>query len=183
MNDRAVTIDDQELLERARHYDHDALAELYDRYAMRIYAYLYRRVGSAQIAEDLTSDVFVSMLEAIQARKPWKASFRAWLYRIAHNAVVDWYRSGGGQHLADLEESTVEAVIRAQDDGLDAWSREGLRNALVDLTEIQQQVLLLRFGEGLKVREIAEVLQKSTGAVEALQHRALATLRERLEER
>ncbi len=77
----------------------------------------------------------------------------------------------------------MEAVIRAQDDGLDAWSREGLRNALVDLTEIQQQVLLLRFGEGLKVREIAEVLQKSTGAVEALQHRALATLRERLEER
>ncbi len=181
MNDTSLAADDRELLEQARRYDHDALAELYDRYALRIYTYLYRRVGSAQAAEDLTSDVFVSVLEAIQARKPWKVSFRAWLYRIAHNIVVDWYRSGSGQYLEDLEESVLEVVVHEHDDD-DAWSREGLRHALGCLTEIQQQVLLLRFGEGLKVREIAEVLQKSTGAIEALQHRALTTLRERLEQ-
>lgn len=175
--------DDQDVLERARRYDREALAQLYDRNAPRIYAYLYRRVGNAQIAEDLTGDVFVRVLEAVRARKSWKVSFQAWLYRIAHNVVVDWYRGTGGQNFQDIDEGVVEATARAQGaDGTEPWSREELRSALRDLTATQQEVLVLRFGEGLKVREIAEVLDKSVGAVEALQHRALAALKERLEE-
>lgn len=174
--------DDQDVLERARRFDREALGELYDYNAPRIYAYLYRRVGNAQIAEDLTGDVFVSVLEAVRAQKSWKVSFQAWLYRIAHNIVADWYRGTGGQHHLDIDEGVVEAAAHAQGaDGTEAWSREELRGAIRDLTETQQQVLVLRFGEGLKVREIAEVLDKSVGAVEALQHRALTALKERLE--
>ncbi|MCU0520062.1 MAG: sigma-70 family RNA polymerase sigma factor [Anaerolineae bacterium] len=175
--------EDRDLLDRARDFDPAALAEIYDAYAQRIYAYLYRRVGSAQIAEDLTGDVFLRMLEAIRARKAWQLSFKAWLYRIAHNVVVDWYRRGGARIHQDMDDGVVEAAARTQDsDNTEAWSREELRIAIRDLTEVQQQVLLLRFGEGLKVREIAEVLDKSVGAIEALQHRALSALKERLNE-
>ena len=80
---RHVT-NEQALLERARAYDEDALGELYDEYAPLIYAYLYRRVQDAHLAEDLTSEVFVRMLQAIQARQSWHTSFRGWLYRCLH---------------------------------------------------------------------------------------------------
>ncbi len=83
---------EQILLERAKEYDEAALTELYDRYAPRIYAYIYRRIGDAQLAEDLTGDVFTRVLRAIQAEHFWHTSFQAWLYRIAHNLVVDHYR-------------------------------------------------------------------------------------------
>ena len=80
------------LLERAKLYDDAALAELYDRYAPRIYAYIYRRTSDAHLAEDLTGDAFVRVLQAIQSERFWHTSFQAWLYRIAHNLVVDHYR-------------------------------------------------------------------------------------------
>jgi RNA polymerase sigma-70 factor, ECF subfamily len=175
-----VTPDDEALLSRARANDTQALAELYDAYAERIYGYLYRRVGSAQIAEDLTGDVFVKVLEALGSGRPWHTSFGAWLYRIAHNVVVDWYRSQGTVERTSLDEWETE-VRAAAPNAPDVWAHRELRQALMALTEQQQQVLILRFGEGLKVREIAEIMGKSVGAIEGLQHRALAALREQLE--
>ncbi|NIR03623.1 MAG: sigma-70 family RNA polymerase sigma factor, partial [Gemmatimonadales bacterium] len=68
------------------------LGELYDRYAPRVYAYVYRRVSDAQLAEDLTGDVFLRVLQAVKSERYWQTSFQAWLYRIAHNLVVDHYR-------------------------------------------------------------------------------------------
>jgi RNA polymerase sigma-70 factor (ECF subfamily) len=152
------------------------LGELYDRYAPRIYTYIYRRVGDAHLAEDLTGDVFVRMMQAIQSERFWRISFRAWLYRIAHNLVVDHYR----RHSA-VELELDERLVAADDDPVSAvaerLSRQRLRVAISRLTPGQQQVLALRFGEGMKAREVAEVMGKSVGAVEALQHRALAALR------
>lgn len=175
---------EQELLARARSNDKLAIAELYDHYAMRIYRYLYRRIGNSQVAEDLTGDVFVKVLEAIRSNRVWRLSFQAWLYRIAHNVAVDWFRSRG----SDPREPLSEFESNLEADGLgpsaavaEAWSHEELHRAMRMLTETQQQVLVLRFGEGLKTREVAQVLGKSVGAVEALQHRALTALRERLE--
>jgi RNA polymerase sigma-70 factor (ECF subfamily) len=173
---------EHELLERARSNDRQALSELYDRYALRIYGYLYRRTGNSQVAEDLTADVFVKVLEAVHASKSWKVSFQAWLYRIAHNVVADWYRGQDSRPLYPMDETIGDAAARVRGGtGPDAWSREELRGALMELTESQQQVLVLRFGEGLRAREIAEVLGKSVGSIEALQHRALEALRKRLE--
>ena len=166
------------LLERARAYDTAAVAELYDRHAPRMYAYIYRRVGDAALAEDLTSELFLRMLKAIQGERPWHSSFRAWLYRIAHNLVVDHYRRRSPAPSIPLDEalsvadqaSPVETVERALDD-------EELGAAVRQLTAVQQEALALRFGEGLTARETAQVMGRTTGAVEALQRRALAALR------
>jgi RNA polymerase sigma-70 factor (ECF subfamily) len=172
---------EQELLERAKQCDEAALGELYDRYAPRIYAYVYRRVGDAFLAEDLTGDVFVRVIQAIQSERFWHTSFRAWLYRIAHNLVVDHFRRQSSVVELELD----EGLVTAEDDPASAvaerLSHGQVKAAISRLTPDQQQVLALRFGEGMKAREVADVIGKSVGAVEALQHRALAALRRAVE--
>ena len=165
------------LVERARAYDEKALGELYDRYAPKMYAYIYRRVGHAATAEDLTGELFLRVVRSLRNDQAWRDSFSAWLYRVAHNLVVDHYRS-----LPELPDEPVETSIEG--DGGDPaaavegrLARERLRAATDRLTPEQQEVLALRFGEGLTAAETAQILNKSTGAVEALQHRALASLR------
>jgi RNA polymerase sigma-70 factor (ECF subfamily) len=175
-------ISEEELLVRAQSYDRTAIGELYDRYAEKIYGYLYKRVGNAQVAEDLTGDVFVKVLEAIEQQRSWKISFRAWLYRIAHNVVVDYYRSRKSDIQEQIDEQTESPVENPGNVVAEAWSHQELRIALRQLTEDQQQVLILRFSEEMKSREVAEILGKSTGAVEALQYRALASLKRILDE-
>ncbi len=182
------------LLKRAQAYEEQAIAELYDHYAPRIYSYLYRRVHDAQVAEDLTSEVFVRVLQALQSEQFWHTSFQAWLYRIAHNQVIDYYRQQTRQQeqmhqvpLEDQPEATgIENVIADPSADIDATrdAREiagGLEAALSRLTPDQQQVLVLRFGEQMKTQEIAAIMNKTNGAIEALQHRALATLRRMLD--
>lgn len=173
--------DERSLLEGARQYDEAALGELYDRYAPRIYGYVCRRVGDAQLAEDITGDVFVRMLQAIQSERFWQTSFQAWLYRIAHNLVVDHYRRGAKVNESSLDEQLLAAGVNPAAAVENRLSHQQLDAALRRLTLDQQQVLALRFGEGMTAREVAEVVDKTVGAVEALQHRALAALRRILE--
>jgi RNA polymerase sigma-70 factor (ECF subfamily) len=168
---------EEELLERAKRFDEAALGELYDEYAPRIYAYIHRRVSDAQLAEDLTGDVFVRVIQAIQSDRFWQTSFQAWLYRIAHNLVVDHYRRQPG-----VPETMLDERLTPSDDDpaltvAQQLSHERLGAAIRRLTPDQQQVLALRFGQGLTARETADIVQKSVGAIEALQHRALASLR------
>jgi RNA polymerase sigma-70 factor, ECF subfamily len=180
---RSQPEDEQELLALARTNDKQAIGALYDRYATHIYGYLYRRIGDAQVAEDLTGDVFVKVLEAIRSQRVWRLSFQGWLYRIAHNVAVDWFRSRESavrEPLDGLELAADTPEPGAQVAAL--WSHQDLYRALLALPEAQQQVLVLRFGEGLKTREVAGILGKSVGAVEALQHRALSALKEQLDE-
>lgn len=170
--------DDTSLLRRAQSYDAAALAELYDRYALRMYAYIYRRVGDSALAEDLTSELFLRVLRAIRNERAWRDSFTAWIYRIAHNLVVDQHR----RRLTTPDLPLDEELLSSDEEGPDravesAADCEHLRRAIARLTPEQQEVLALRFGEGLTAREIAEIVRKTTGAVEALQHRALASLR------
>jgi RNA polymerase sigma-70 factor (ECF subfamily) len=183
-NRRYVT-DERILLERARQYDEAALGKLYDGYAPRIYAYIYRRVGDAQMAEDLTGDVFVRVLQAIQSERFWHTSFQAWLYRIAHNLVVDHYRQQTPTIELEMDEQMMAIEDSSEGDPasavLERFSHQRLRIAINRLTPDQQQVLSLRFGEGMTARETAEVMDKTVGAVEALQHRALVALRRVLE--
>jgi len=175
-----VTNDEGALLERARAYDPAALGELYDRYAARMYAYIYRRVGDAAQAEDLTSELFLRVLQAVQNERAWRDSFVAWLYRIAHNLVVDMYRRRPPPLVA-LDDLPLESDADDPAEALqEAADRAGLRAAVVQLTSDQQQVLALRYGEGLTAKETAVIMQKTTGAVEAMQHRALAALRRAL---
>lgn len=169
---------EQAWLVRASQYDEAALAELYDCHAPRVYAYVYRRVGDPHLAEDLVGDVFVRVVQAIRSKRPWHTSFRAWLYRIAHNVVIDHYRHQQPVPTASLDEGWLPAVEESSRAPLqDPLDHQRLRAALCHLTQEQQQVLVLRFGEGLTIRETAQVMRKTTGAVKALQHRAIVTLR------
>jgi RNA polymerase sigma-70 factor (ECF subfamily) len=169
--------DEDHLLERARAYDGDALAEIYDTYAPLIYAYIYRRVQNAPLAEDLTGEVFLRMLQAARHKETWHTSFRGWLYRVAHNLVVDHFRRQPAQEPLALDDWVLADDHSPEAEVAERMSRQALRDAIEQLTPDQQQVLALRFGQQLTAREVGETIGKSVSAVEALQHRALAALR------
>lgn len=173
---------EEELLAEAVKLDEAALSELYDRYELKIYSYIYRRTSDQTLSEDLTAQVFLKMLEAIHNERAWRSSFSGWLYRIAHNLVIDHYRSRDRQKQISLDETPnmpdpANNPVRAAEMTLDT---EYVRSAIRRLTEEQQQVISLRFLEGYSFGEIADMMNKTEGAVKALQHRAVATLRQLL---
>jgi RNA polymerase sigma-70 factor, ECF subfamily len=173
--------DESTLLERAKEYDAAALGDLYGRYASKIHTYIYCHVGNEDLAADLTANVFIKMLDAIKSSKMWQLSFSGWLYRIAHNAIVDHYRRNEPQKSLPLDErlpsttddpvATVESII----------SNDAVRVALAHLTDEQQLVIELKFFEGLSNLEVAGIMGKTEGAIKSLQFRALAALRRCLE--
>lgn len=174
---------EEELLNAAMKYNEAALGELYDRYETKIYTYIYRRTGDEVLAEDMTAQVFMKMLQAIRDEKAWHSSFSGWLYRIAHNLVIDYYRQRDrhGQvslddnpTLTDENDNPVENVAAQME-------AEQVRFAMRQLTDEQAEVLSLRFLEGYTIQEVAVMMDKSEGAIKALQYRAVATLRQLLE--
>lgn len=182
MSSRTAGVD-QQLLQRAKHYDIEALAAIYDHYEAKIYSYIYHRVGNPTVAQDLTSQVFLRMLEAVQNERAWKSSFSGWLYRIAHNLVVDHYRRRGRATQVSFDD--LPTLIAKSDDPEQAAVRsmaaEALRSAINRLTEEQAQVVTLRFLEGLSIAEVAAAMGKTEGAVKALQYRAVMSLRRLME--
>ena len=162
--------------------DSDAFGELYDLFVERVYRYLYFRTGSHPEAEDLTEQVFLKAWEAI-GRYRWQGRpFLAWLYRLAHNAHIDHVRSqkpttslNNDDHPVELPSSAAAVELsRALDADL-------LARALGELTPDQQQVIVMKFLEGLDNEQIAQNLAKREGAIRALQMRALMSLRRVLE--
>jgi RNA polymerase sigma-70 factor (ECF subfamily) len=162
--------------------DPHAFGELYDRFVERVYRYLYFRTGSHPEAEDLTEHVFLKAWEAI-GRYRWQGRpFLAWLYRLAHNAHIDHIRTqkpttslNNDEHPVELA-SPAAAVELART--LDA---DLLARALCELTPDQQQVIVMKFIEGLDNERIALNMNKREGAIRALQMRALMSLRRVLE--
>ncbi|KPL21972.1 MAG: hypothetical protein AMJ93_08315 [Anaerolineae bacterium SM23_84] len=165
------------LLERAREYDPAAIAEIYDRYSVRIYNYIYHRLGNAHLAEDLTASVFVRMIEAIRSSKAWRSSFSGWLYRIAHNLVVDYFRTGQLDKNVPLDDVPVVAREHPAEAAERSLTSEQLRRSISQLTDAQGLVITLKFIEGMSNSEVAAVIGKSEGAVKSLQFRGLAALR------
>jgi RNA polymerase sigma-70 factor (ECF subfamily) len=168
---------EQTLIRLAQRGDAQAFAELYRAHVDQIFRYIQYRVDNTPIAEDLTSDVFVRALEGLADYEQRSVPWLAWLYRIAHARVVDYYRhikrTGDHEDVDDLEIGT--------DDDLDAslvslYENSAIRVALEKLTDEQQQVILMRFVEGHSLEKTAEILDKTTGAIKALQHRALQAL-------
>jgi len=172
--------DEQGLLARAKAFDQAALSELYDQYSAKIYSYIYYRVGDDKLAEDLTTSVFIKMLDAIKSSKAWQQSFSGWLYRIAHNAVVDHFRRNKyGPHL-----QLDERLVAQGDDPVttveQSISSEFVKSALHHLTDEQQTVIELKFFQELSNLEVAGIMGKTEGAIKSLQYRALAALRRHL---
>ncbi len=169
--------DELELVRRSQTGDQEAFACLYDAYVDRIYRYVYFRVADDEIAEDITSHVFLKCWEKLDSYQTGTSPFIAWLYRIARNTVIDHYRTR--KVVIPLEDASPVEI--SQEDGIEEKldlqiKSQELREALQELTPEQQQVLILKFISGFSTPEIARQLGKQQGAVRALQMRALQGL-------
>lgn len=172
---------EKELAVRASQHDPEAFAELYDLYVDRIYNYIYYKVGNTAEAEDLTAQVFTKAWEAIGSYRWQGHSFSPWLFRIAHNLVVDYHRARRPTTVLDVLE-TRPHVINSEADRPEQvmqnlMTLERVRQAISQLTEEQQTVIILRFIEGYSTADIAEVMGKQPGAIRGLQFRGLTALR------
>ncbi len=173
--------DKLQLLQRAQRWDEQALTEIYDTYAPAIYRYIYRRIGNAQTSQDLTAETFRRFLEALKRSAGPSEHLSGWLYRVAHNLIVDHYRGAPDQAEASLE-MVDPMVTMAEDVDLALEHRAELaRAALRMLTPLQQQVVTLRYLEDLSLREVATILGRTVGSIKALQHRAVSLLQQILE--
>jgi len=178
-----VTVADEresKRLQRARSLDRDELGAIYDDYHPPIYSYIYRRVGDVEIARDLAAEVFRRFLQALHKGSGPNEYLRAWLYRVAHNIVVDHYRRQQNQKNFPVEENLVGDSPDPGQSAELSLQLDEVRKALRGLTPDQQQVLTLKFLEGLSNKEVAEITGKPVGAVKSLQHRALAALQRQL---
>ena len=166
-------IPEQELLMQACQFNSSALAEIYDIYSPRLYRYSMRLLGDDCAAEDCVSETFSRFLKALQAGKGPRDYLQAYLFRTAHNLVVDHYRRQSPTEDLDEDLPQAETTESVAEDNL---RQSHVRAALHKLTEDQQQVVALKFLEGWENEEIAHALHKPIGAVKSLQHRALAQL-------
>jgi RNA polymerase sigma-70 factor (ECF subfamily) len=165
------------LVERAQGGDREALEELYLIHFDRIYSYLHLSVGNRHDAEDLTTQTFLKMLEAIGRFRWQSVPFSAWLFRIAHNLAIDHFRARRRVQPEDeVPEVPGQEESSAEQQAMDSLGQAGMLALIGRLSPEQRQVLTLKFLFGFANAEVAEILGKTEGAVKSLQHRALATL-------
>lgn len=158
--------------------DATMFAQLYGCYVDKIFKYVYGKIGKVTEAEDLTAQVFMKAWQAIGRYRRTEYPFSAWLFRIAHNLVVDYFRTQ--KETLSIERLPFE--IDAGTDSLDTVAQRtltaaDLRKAIAQLTEAQREVIVLKFLEGYSTEETARIICKDEGAVRALQHRALLALK------
>jgi len=173
-------VSDAELVARARH-DPDAFGQLYERYVDKIYNYMYYRTGSHYDAEDLTAKVFYQALMHVKRYVERGLPFSAWLYRIAHNLVANWYRSKNRQ-VINLDEMTASALQHPGEIPEKSFEHQDEQRLLLRLIrrlpEDRQQLVILKFVNQLSNQEIGQIMGRSEGAIKSLYHRTLLTLRE-----
>ena len=171
------------LVERAQQGDRDALEELYLIHFDRIYSYLHMSVGNRHDAEDLTTQTFLKMLEAIGKFRFQAAPFSAWLFRIAHNLAMDHFRAARRwQPEEEVPEPPGQVELSAEDEALHSIGRASMLELIDGLSHEQQQVLTLKFVFNFGNAEVATILGKTDGAVKSLQHRALVSLQKQLQQ-
>lgn len=173
-----IDIDDVVLVERAQGGDVDAIGELYDAHHQPIFRYVWSRVGDQQLAEDLTGEIFTRMVTSLQNYRTGTVPFRAWLYRIARNLIIDHHRSENGRIPASLD--VVENLSGGGQPGPIVerlLTLEQIQAALSGIDPAQQEVIRLRFVAGLSLADAAQAVDKTIPAVKSLQHRGLAALR------
>lgn len=176
--------DEASLVGRARQRDEEAWTRLYEANFDRIYRYVVLKIGERTEAEDITQQVFVNAIKAIGSYDYKGTPFSAWLYRIAHNKIVDYLRKKSKQPLAPLSESLVDNAPgnNPHATAYHNLDMEMVQQATKRLTPAQQEVIALRFSGDLSIIEVARAMGKSEGAVKALQHSAVLSLRKILGE-
>jgi RNA polymerase sigma-70 factor (ECF subfamily) len=168
------------LVQRAQTGDAEAFGELYDKYVDQVYRYIYYRVASSQLAEDLTSETFLRALRRIGTFTWQGRDVGAWFVTIARNLIADHYKSGRYRLELTTDDVTESgsAPIQAgpENEVLEAMQNKVLLEAVKQLNAEQQECIVLRFLQGLSVAETAQVMGKNDGAIKALQYRAIRTL-------
>jgi len=171
------------LLERVQRWDEAALAEVYDTYAPAIYRYACRHLGNSDSAQEIVADTFHRFLVALKQGAGPQQELSAWLYRVAHNLITDYYRRESIRCAVEIDENMPSRAPQTEAAALQREEITRMRQAFQHLPSLQQQVINLRFGEGLSLEEVAQVTEKTVGAVKALQHRAIEALRKMLDEK
>jgi len=169
--------DEESLIRRAQQREPVALTQLYEENFDRIYRYIVLKIGNRTEAEDLTQQVFLNALKSISSYRFKGMPFSSWLYRIAHNQVVDYLRKKSRRPTVPLDDSIPageEGPGRVAERKLEI---EEVALAAQKLTGAQQEVISLRFSGEMSVAEVARVMGRSIGAVKALQHSAIVALR------
>ena len=181
---RMPLADERQLVLQAQDGDAEAFGRIYDGYVERIYRFVFFRVDDQQTAEDITSQVFLKAWSNLNRFEFTRTPYIAWLYTIAHNTVIDHYRTR-------KVTTALEDVQLSQPDDAEAVENQidltvemkTIKVAMQSLTDDQQQVLHLRFIEGMSNTEIAQQLGKREGAIRALQMRGLQALAKQLAEK
>ena len=171
--------DERSWVERARTGEPEAVGWLYERYFDRIYRYVYLKTGDPADAEDITGQVFLKTVESIRNFRWQGSTFASWLFRIAHNQVVDHFRRRSRHPQVPLD--PVGDMLPSERD--DPHERaeysdflDHLSACMSELTDLQAQVITLKFGGGLSNAEVAVIMDRTEGAVKALQYSALQNL-------
>ena len=165
------------LLERARRFEKEALAEIFDRYNAGIFRYAMRLLGGMDLARECMAETFSRFLSALQRGVGPKDYLQAYLYRIAHNWITDYYRSKTPPSLPldpGLRSDPADEPHQVVSDEMEL---QQVRSALALLTPDQRQVIMLKYLEDWENEDIAQALKKPVGAVKSLQHRAIEALR------
>jgi RNA polymerase sigma-70 factor (ECF subfamily) len=175
-------LDESALVERAK-TDQKAFGELYERYVKRIYNYIYYRTGNHHDAEDLTARVFQRALQHIGNYVDRGVPFSAWLYRIAHNLVVNWHRDRGRRKVVPLDDMLFSPFSSQAPEQLAERNeqQEELLQAIEKLPDDRQQLLILKYVDRLSNAQIGQIMGRSEGAIKSLYHRTLIALRDQME--
>src|SRR4030066_1049439 len=168
---------DKAILERAKRFEAQVLEEIFDTFSPGIFRYAFRLLGDEDLARECMSETFSRFLVALKRESGPDNYLQAYLYRIAHNWVTDFYRSKAPPSLPLDSVTLADPAAGPQQAFIDQAANQQLRNALTLLTHEQRQVITLRYLEDWENKAIAQLLNKQVGAVRALQHRAIAALR------
>ena len=168
------------LITRVRRFEAQAIAQVYDAHSDELYRYSWRLLGDQDLAEDCVAETFSRFLHAIKRGGGPNKNLRAYLFRMAHNWITDYYRRSNQEavplnpDMKDERQDEPGEIILRRIEG------QATRQALLDLTPEQRQVIVLRYLEDWSHQEVAASMEKSVGAVKALQNRAINALRRKM---
>jgi RNA polymerase sigma-70 factor (ECF subfamily) len=172
---------EQELLQSASRLETQALAEIYDTYSPGIYRYAMRLLGDTALTEDCVADTFARFLKSLQEWRSPRENLQAYLYRIAHNWIVDLYRDN--KETVELNDAVRSEADIPEEEAAKHIRQKQVRKAICHLTPDQQQVISLKYLEDWSNEEVARVMKKPVGAIKSIQHRALKSLYKLLAEK
>ena len=169
--------DDEQVIQQVKNGDTEAYGMLYEQYAEVIFRYVYSHLDNRLDAEDLTEEIFLRAWRALPKYDERGLPFTAFLFRIARNSLIDYYRQK--KVVSSLEDMEIQSHEAGPEEATDMRiENQGLRETIAELREDYRNVLIFRFLSGLSPEETAQVMQRSVGAVRVLQHRALSALKD-----